>query len=146
MKPRIKTSSTSCRLPVLPAAVSPLIEAARRAVRAVAPGAVEAACRSQKPRSPSMMWKLVRYTVEGDVVLTIGTFTRHASMFFARGAELEDDTGLLEGSGKALRYITLRTPADAKSAAVKAILRNAFDLAEASEGAPGTRAPSRRRR
>ena len=31
-----------------------------------------------------MMWKLVRYAVSGEVVVTIGTFTKHASVFFAR--------------------------------------------------------------
>jgi hypothetical protein len=79
-----------------------------------------------------MMWKLLRYIVNGKVVVTIGTFSRHSSMFFARGAELDDAAGLLDGTGKALRYITLRTPADARRAAVKAILRRAFELARAT--------------
>jgi hypothetical protein len=76
-----------------------------------------------------MMWKLVRYVVGGKVVVTIGTFTKHASIFFAHGSELADARGLLEGGGKSLRYITLRTPADAKRADVKAIVRRAFALA-----------------
>lgn len=78
------------------------------------------------------MWKLVRYAVDGEVVVTIGTFTKHASMFFARGSELEDTRGVLEGMGKKLRYFTLRAPADAKRAAVKEAIRNAFALAERS--------------
>lgn len=76
-----------------------------------------------------MMWKLVRYVIAGRVVVTIGTFTQHASIFFARGSELADARGLLEGGGKSLRYITLRSPADAKRTAVKAIVRQAFVLA-----------------
>ena len=80
-----------------------------------------------------MMWKLVRYAVEGEVAVTLGTFTRHASMFFARGSEIEDDHGLLEGTGKSLRYITLRTPSDANGAAVKEILRKAFALVGSRE-------------
>jgi hypothetical protein len=79
-----------------------------------------------------MMWKLVRYAVDGRVVVTIGTFTKHSSIFFAHGSELEDSHGLLEGTGKNLRYITLRAPADAKRAAVKEVLRKAFALAERS--------------
>lgn len=75
-----------------------------------------------------MMWKLVRYVVGGKAVVTIGTFTKHASIFFARGSELAD-RGLLEGGGRRLRYITLRTPADARRAEVKAIVRRAFALA-----------------
>jgi hypothetical protein len=39
---------------------------------------------------------------------------------------------VLEGTGKLLRYITLRTPTDVKSAALKAVLREAFALAEAA--------------
>jgi hypothetical protein len=114
----------------VPAAVSPIVEAARRAVRSVRRGAEEVACQSQKPRSPRMMWKLVRYVVDGEVVVTIGTFTKHVSMFFARGNEIRDESGVLEGTGKKLRYITLRTPADAKRGSVKAALERAFALAE----------------
>ena len=72
------------------------------------------------------MWKLVRYMRDGKMVVTIGAFTKHASMFFARGAALDDERGLLEGSGKSLRYITLRTPADAQRADVKRLVRSAF--------------------
>jgi hypothetical protein len=118
----------------VPAEVRPIVEAASKTVRGVAPDAAEISCKSRKPRSPSMMWKLVRYAVGGEVVVTIGTFTKHASMFFARGSEIEDGQGLLEGTGKSLRYVTLRTPSDAKRAAVKAILRRAF--AQAGSQAP----------
>jgi hypothetical protein len=76
-----------------------------------------------------MMWKLVRYAVGGKVVVTIGTFTKHASIFFARGSELADPRGLLEGGGKSLRYITIRTPADARRTEVKTMVRRAFALA-----------------
>jgi hypothetical protein len=124
----------------IPSAVRPVIEAARRTIRTVAPEAEEVACQTQRPRSPNMMWKLVRYRVHGEVVVTIGTFTKHASMFFARGSEVDDGRGLLEGKGKKLRYITLRAPADAKRAAVKEVVRKAFALAETSardDASPG---------
>ena len=39
-----------------------------------------------------------------------------------------DGSGILEGAGKKLRYVTLRTPADAARAAVKRLVRNAFRL------------------
>ena len=129
MTSRAGTVTLSDHLGNIPSAVRPIIEAANKAIRAVAPNAEEIPCQSQKPRSPSMMWKLARYAVDGEVVVTLGTFTKHASMFFARGSEIEDERGLLEGTGKSLRYITLRAPSDAKGAAVKAILRKAFALA-----------------
>lgn len=117
------------KLDAVPAAVGPIVRAARQAVRSAAPAdAEEIACAGERPRSPSMMWKLIRYAVGGKVVVTIGTFTKHASIFFARGSALADPRGLLEGSGKHLRYITLRTQADAKRAEVKAIVRRAFAL------------------
>jgi hypothetical protein len=61
-------------------------------------------------------------------------------MFFARGNGLGDGHGLLEGSGKNLRYITLRAPGDAKQAAVKDLLRKAFALAEKSARDDGSKA------
>ena len=117
----------------LPDAVRPIVEAACRAVKAVAPKAEEIPCAGKQPRSASMMWKLVRYAVDGQVVVTVGTFTKHASMFFARGAEIDDGGGPLEGTGKKLRYITLRTPEDAKRATVRDVLRKAFALAKSTE-------------
>lgn len=112
-----------------PTAVKPILAAARKAILAVAPDAEPVACAAVKPRSPSMMWKLVRFVRKGDVVVTLGTFTKHANMFFARGAEIDDGSGVLEGSGKKLRYITLRAPEDAKRAAVAKVIRAAFRLA-----------------
>lgn len=119
----------------LPDGVREIVAAARAVVRTVAPLAEEIACKGSQPRSPSMMWKLVRYVVNDEVVVTIGTFRNHSSMFFGRGAELDDGSGVLEGSGKKLRYITLRVPADAKRAAVKALLRKAFALARSDAAA-----------
>jgi Domain of unknown function (DU1801) len=97
-------------------------------IKAVAPTATEVSYRSQPPRSKSAMWKIIRYSVDGADVAGIGTFTTHASLYFYRGRELDDGSGLLEGGGKAMRFIRLRTPADAESAATKQLLRKAFRL------------------
>jgi hypothetical protein len=132
MKSGTDRVSVSAQIARIPAAVSPMIKAARQTVRVVAPEAEEVVCQSQKPRSASMMWKLIRYVVNGEVVVTIGTFTKHATIFFARGSEFDDGRGLLEGTGKSLRYVTLRTPADARRAALKDVVRKAFALAQNS--------------
>jgi len=58
-------------------------------------------------------------------VAGIGTFPTTVSLFFRRGGELDDESGLLEGTGTA-RFIRLRTPADAKRPAVRRLLRKAF--------------------
>jgi hypothetical protein len=74
------------------------------------------------------MWKLVRYAVDGENVVGVGTFTNHSTLFFYRGRELDDKSGLLEGTGKDSRYVTLRGPADAEQPAVKRLVRQAFKL------------------
>jgi hypothetical protein len=112
----------------VPAAVRPTIQAARRTIKEIAPSAKEISYRSQPPRSKSAMWKIIRYSVDGADVAGIGTFATYASLYFYRGRELDDGSGLLEGGGKDSRFIRLRTPADAESAATKQLLRKAFRL------------------
>ena len=74
------------------------------------------------------MWKIARYAVDGANVVGIGTFPRHATLWFYRGRELEDTSQLLEGGGKDARFITLHSPADAERPAVKRMVREAFRL------------------
>ena len=115
----------------IPPATRPTVQAAIRTVRAAAPKADEIVYRSSAPRSKTMMWKIVRYAVDGSNVVGIGTFSNHSAMFFYRGRELDDGGGLLQGSGKDSRFITLRAPADAERPVVKRLVRKAFQLAGA---------------
>lgn len=112
----------------VPPAVRPTVDAARRTVRAIAPKAEEIAYRGGPPRTRSYMWKLVRYVVDGANVVGIGTFASHSTLFFYRGRELDDGSGLLQGSGKHSRFVTLRDPADAEKPDVKRLVRKAFKL------------------
>jgi hypothetical protein len=112
----------------IPPTVRPIVQAARRTVKTVAPRAKEISYRSQLPRSSRAMWKLVRYAVDGANVVAIGTFPRHSTLFFFRGRELDDGSGLLEGGGKEMRFITLRASADAERPDVKRMVRKAFQL------------------
>jgi hypothetical protein len=121
--------AVSDHLKKVPPAVRPIVQAARRTVKTAAPKADEISYQSQPPRSSSYMWKIVRYAVDGENVVGIGTFPRHSTLFFYRGRELDDGSGLLEGSGRDSRFITLRSPADAERPAVKQLLRKAFKLA-----------------
>lgn len=106
------------------------VDAARRMVRSVAPGAVEVPYHSRPPANPSTMWKLARYTLNGENVVGIGTYTRHSTLYFYRGRELDDRNGMLAGRGKEMRSVTLREPADADGPALKQLVRRAFQLAE----------------
>src|SRR5438105_8173339 len=112
----------------IPASTRPLVEAARKAIKAAAPTSREIVCQMNAPRSSRMMWKLYRYADEAGNVCGIGTFADHANLFFYRGRELDDGSGLLQGAGKEMRSITLRAPADAERPAVKRMVRSAFKL------------------
>lgn len=109
--------------------VRPIVEAARSLVLRTAPRATETAYQSSRPRSPSAMWKLARYAVNGVNVIGLGTFTKHSTLFFYRGRELDDGSGLLQGTGKDTRFITLRTVADVDRLEVKRLVSKAFQLA-----------------
>jgi hypothetical protein len=121
--------SLSEQLKDVPAAVRPIVKAAIKTVKGVAPKAEEIAYRSRPPRSKSAMWKLVRYAVNGTNVVGIGTFSNHSAMFFYRGRELDDENGLLKGSGKDSRFVTLTSASDADRPAVKRLVKQAFKIA-----------------
>ena len=114
----------------IPSATRPTVQAARRTVKAIAPKAIEIAYQSKPPRSKSAMWKIVRYTVDDEPVVAIGTFPTYATMFFYRGRELEEASQQLEGSGKDMRFLRLRAPADAARPDVRRLVRKAFTLSK----------------
>ena len=118
-----------------PAAVRPIVLAARKTITSVARRAEEIAYQSKPPKSPSAMWKLARYAVGGVNVVGLGTFAKHSTIFFYRGRELDDPGGLLQGSGRDSRFVTLRSAADAEEPAVRKLVRDAFRL----EGKPSAR-------
>jgi hypothetical protein len=120
------------QLKQVPSNVRPTVRAAIKTVKVIAPKADEIAYRSQPPRSKSAMWKLVRYAVDGTNVVGIGTFANHSTIFFYRGRELDDDGGLLKGSGKNSRFVTLSSPSEAERPAVMRLVRQAFSIARKS--------------
>lgn len=132
------------QLKKIPSNVRPTLKAALKTVNEAAPDADEIAYRSQPPRSKSAMWKIVRYAVDGVNVVGVGTFTDHSTMFFYRGRDLDDGSGLLQGSGKDSRFVTLNAPADAERPAIKRLVRQEFKLArtdrpQASKARAGAR-------
>ncbi|SRR5712692_1117410 len=116
----------------VPAGVRPTVQAAMKMVRSVAPKAAEIAYEMAPPRSKSMVWKLARYAAGGENVVGIGTLTAHSMIYFYRGRELDDGSGLLQGGGKEMRFIRLQSPADAERPALKQLVRKAFRLAQKS--------------
>jgi len=112
----------------IPSAVRPTVQAARRTVKALAPRAKEIAYQSEPPRSKSALWKIVRYATRDEPVVGIGTFPTYAALYFYRGREIDDASGVLEGSGKDMRFMRLRRPADAARPDVRRLVRKAFAL------------------
>jgi hypothetical protein len=121
----------------LPAATKGSVAAARRAVKTVAPKAVEIPYQMARPASQTFMWKLFRYAVRGENVVGIGTYPKYATLFFYRGRELDDGGGLMLGGGKDMRFVRLQSSADAEQAAVKRLLGKAFALAGSAPGKKG---------
>ncbi len=132
--PTAAKTPLSEHLEKIPPKVRPTVKAAIKTVTEIAPSADEIAYRSRPPSSRSAMWKLVRYAVGGGNVVGVGTFTSHATLWFYRGRELDDGSGLLQGGGKDSRFITLRAPAEAATPAVKRLVRKAFKLGGAATG------------
>jgi hypothetical protein len=113
----------------IPVATRPIVEAAIKTVNEVAPQAEEITYGMERPPEGSrMMWKIVRFAVDGENVVGVGTFSGHASLFFYRGRELDDATGLLQGTGKNSQFVTLRSAADAGQPSVKKLVRQAFKM------------------
>ena len=120
------TPSVSEQVNKIPARVRPIVRAAIKAVKDAAPDATEIPYAMDQPRSSRMMWKLVRYAVGGANVVGVGTFADHSTLFFYRGRDLDDGTGLLQGSGKDSRFVTLRSAADVERPEVKRLIHSAF--------------------
>jgi hypothetical protein len=86
-------------------------------VKAVAPkGTKETAWRT---------WP-IRYSKNDLYVCAVGDYPRWVSLFFFRGADLDDLDRILEGTGKGMRHIKLRESKDADRPAVKRMIRRAF--------------------
>ncbi|HXW66540.1 MAG TPA: DUF1801 domain-containing protein [Thermoplasmata archaeon] len=72
-------------------------------------------------------WGMPWY-VGNDLVVLVGAFSHHASAEFWRGSTLKDPAGLLEGTGKNLRHVKLRSIEAATRPEFVALLREAIAL------------------
>jgi len=68
-----------------------------------------------------------------DLVFAIFAFSHHVGIEFWRGTALADPDRLLEGTGKNLRHVKVRSVAVAESAALKRLFRSAIALDRAME-------------
>jgi hypothetical protein len=69
----------------------------------------------------------------GDTVCMIGAYSAHVNLGFNQGAELEDPQGLLQGTGKKIRHVKIKTAADLSHPGIRDLLREAWEHAGLSE-------------
>jgi hypothetical protein len=63
-----------------------------------------------------------------DLVCVVGAFSHHAAIEFWRGSTIPDPDQLLEGTGKNLRHVKLRTLEEASSPQLAQLVRRAIEL------------------
>ncbi len=84
-------------------------------------------------------WKVIWYGFGPkmpDQFAVVMPTRNHVGLGFAYGSDLPDPKGKLEGSGKRMRHVKLRTAADVADPAIAALVRAQVALLRAERGAP----------
>jgi hypothetical protein len=84
-------------------------------------------------------WKVIWYGFGPkmpDQFAVVMPTRNHVGLGFAYGCDLPDPKGKLEGTGKRMRHVKLRTAADAADPAIAALLRAQVALLRAERAAP----------
>ena len=84
-------------------------------------------------------WKVIWYGFGPkmpDQFAVVMPTRNHVGLGFAYGRDLPDPKGKLEGTGKRMRHVKLRTAADAADPAIAALLRAQVALLRAERAAP----------
>ena len=84
-------------------------------------------------------WKVIWYGFGPkmpDQFAVVMPTRNHVGLGFAYGSDLPDPKGKLEGTGKRMRHVKLRTAADAADPAIAALLRAQVALLRAERAAP----------
>jgi hypothetical protein len=87
-------------------------------------------------------WKVIWYGFGPkmpDQFAVVMPTRNHVGLGFAYGSDLPDPKGKLEGTGKRMRHVKLRTAADAADPAIAALLRAQVALLRAERAAPKAR-------
>lgn len=64
------------------------------------------------------------------VILSLAFYPRWVSLFFMKGAALDDPAGLLEGSGSTIRHVKIRGADDFLCPEIDALIAQALERAE----------------
>src|SRR6267143_812754 len=87
--------------------------------------------------SEAVKWGVPFYSLNGVGVAAIADYSRHVNLSLLKGAEVSSD--MLEGTGKGMRHITVKTLAEIKETEITRLVKEAGALA-----AGGSRRKSRR--
>ena len=80
-----------------------------------------------------------------DQAVYIGVYGRHINLGFYRGAQMDDPEGVLEGGGKQLRHIKIKSQADLGTPVIRDYLRRATPVGSVRSNTLKTKIhPSRR--
>ena len=80
-------------------------------------------------------WKSISYSLDGKMktmICGICPHESHVNLQLSRATELDDAQGLLEGTGKGIRHIKIKAPADARRKAVKVLIQASRELVQSS--------------
>lgn len=78
-------------------------------------------------------WKAITYGTGPGMKETFAAISPQrtwVNLGFTRGAQMEDPKGLLEGSGKGIRHVKVRSPEDARSPALKTLVKQALAMVQ----------------
>ena len=78
-----------------------------------------------------------------DGIFHIAVYSKHVNLGFNDGASLDDPKGILQGSGKQIRHITIKTAEDLERPELRAYIRRARKKALADARKLGEPAPKR---
>jgi len=78
-------------------------------------------------------WRVIFYCRDEEMRMKgmfcgIGPLKAGVNFYFHRGARLPDPHGLLEGAGKGMRHVKIRSAGDLHPAALKKLVRQAYKL------------------
>lgn len=99
-----------------PPHLRPVVDELRRLVRQAAPDASEI-----------VKWNHIVFQQGGDVCY-LAPARDHVTFGFFRGASLADPEGLLEGTGKWMRHVKVRSPGDLRKREYRALVEQAANL------------------
>jgi len=98
--------------------------ALREIVLEVVPEAVEQLFRNH----PHALWYGAGPRMP-DMALYVAMASRHVNLGFCRGAAMADPDGVLEGSGRSMRHVKIRSLADLDRPFLRRYIRAAFERA-----------------